>query len=76
MAEDGNTEIFFDEIDMQDMIEDWSRHYAEGIKVTSWYYDCRSATVLIRLEIESSNETKAGLCDNPICCDGDCLRQL
>jgi len=49
MGEDDGTELFFDEVDMQDLIDDWSRHYAEGVSVGGWYYDCKSSTALIRL---------------------------
>jgi hypothetical protein len=53
MDEDDGTVVTFDEVSMQDMVDDWSRNYAEGVAVSSWYYDCKTSTVLIRLEIES-----------------------
>jgi hypothetical protein len=56
MDEDGNGELTFDEVDMQDMIDDWSRIYAEGVKVDGWYYDCHKQVVLIRLLFESEEE--------------------
>jgi len=59
MDEDGTGELTFDEVDMQDMIDDWSRIYAEGVRVDGWYYDCRSATVIIRLIIEEGEDTDA-----------------
>jgi len=56
MDEDGTGEVTFDEVCMQDMIDDWSRNYAPGIEIGSWYYDCRTATVLIRLTITPEAE--------------------
>jgi len=51
MDEDGTGEVTFDEIDMQDMIDDWARNYADDVEVGTWYYDCATSTVLIRLTI-------------------------
>lgn len=56
MDEDGGTEVTFDEVDMQDMITDWARNYAEGVRVQTWYYDCATSTVLIRLIIEPGTD--------------------
>ena len=53
-VDDDGTTLTFDEVDMQDMIDDWSRIYADGVEVVSWYYDCRQATVILRLLIEEN----------------------
>ena len=51
MDEDGTGEVTFDEVYMQDMINDWARNYYANVKVGNWYYDCRTSTVLIKLII-------------------------
>ena len=55
MGDDG-TEFAFDEVLMQDMIDLWAEQYSDGITVGSWYYDCRTATVLIRLQWEREED--------------------
>ena len=59
MDEDGTGVLTFDEVAMQDMIDEWTSkcaEYAEGITVCGWYYDCAKATVIIRLLIDSDSE--------------------
>ena len=56
MDEDDGTVVFFDEIDMQDIINEWCKQYAEGVLPNGWYYDCATQTVLIRLLIEPMEE--------------------
>ena len=58
MGDDDGTTVMFDEVCMQDMIDDWSRQYAEGVSVGTWYYDCRTQTVLIRLTMKSEEESR------------------
>ena len=54
--DDEGIEFCIDEIDMQDIINEWSKTYAPDIRVTHWYYDCRQATVLVRLEWDKETE--------------------
>jgi len=59
MDEDGSGSLTFDEVSMQDMVDEWTSkcaEYAEGITVGGWYYDCRTATVIIRLLIDDDTE--------------------
>ena len=50
MDPDGDgTESFFDEIDMQDMVNYWAETYSEGVKAGRWYYDCKRGVLLLRL---------------------------
>ena len=53
MDPDGEgSEVFFDEVFMQDMIDVWAEQYAEGVKVSRWYYDCSKSFVVIRLTFD------------------------
>ena len=61
MGEDDGTVVFFDEVDMQDVINEWCKQYEEGVLPSGWYYDCASQTVLVRLLIESEERPMGGL---------------
>jgi hypothetical protein len=55
--EDGMV-VIFDEVYMQDMIDEWSKLYAEGFMVDHWYYDCRTSTVIIRLSVKETDNDR------------------
>lgn len=56
MGEDDGTILTIDEVDMQDVVDEWAKTYAEGVQVGGWYYDCHSRTLLVRLLIEEECE--------------------
>lgn len=56
MGDDEGATITFDEVLMQDMVDTWSEQYAEGVTVSTWYFDCGTGTVLIRLKIEEHDD--------------------
>ena len=47
--DDDGTELIFDEVWMQDVVDHWAKTYAEGVQVTRWYYDPHKQTLLIGL---------------------------
>ena len=53
MGDDDGTELIFDEVDMQDVVDLWATTYAEGVKVGRWYYDSAKATLLVALLVET-----------------------
>ncbi len=59
MDEDDGRELDFDEVDMQDVVNEWAKTYAEGVEVGGWYYDCHSQTLVIRLLVEEQESEDA-----------------
>ena len=74
MGDDG-TDLIFDEVAMQDMIDMWAEQYAEGVKVVGWYYDCRQAVIVIRGTVPRTcddcdtelHEVRPGKWQCPVC---------
>lgn len=52
MDEDEDGLLIFDEVDMQDVVDEWAKTYTEGVKVSRWYYDSHSRTLIVGLLVE------------------------
>jgi len=54
MNPDGSgLDIFFDEVDMEDLINTWKESYADGVTLDTWYYDPHKQTVILKLYVET-----------------------
>jgi len=56
MGDDDGTQLIFDEVDIQDVVDLWVSTYAEGIQVSRWYYDPHKEVLLVGLLIPVEDE--------------------